>query len=360
MSIALYNAHQLAAENHDLEYFKNLLREYEEARLEEEAAKEAAKTAKVAKTPKKGKKSQETVDEADDEDVDMGDAEEAEKKPKATKKRKADDDTATPKRSESVKKPKIKLMTTPKANGTDTPKTKEKKAAKPKSTKKANGAAEPAAPSEPELDPETKRKNKEKEVLFLRHKLQKGLLTRDQQPKEEEMKMMSEYITKLEGYADLEVSIIRVTKINKVLKGILKLESIPKEEEFKFKERSSELLGKWNKILEKDTPNQAAAQANGTAAKEETNGDSKPEAETKSVEPAAKAEDAPKSEEAAPAADADVAMEDAPERDDAKLEVEEPKEASEEKVEVRMLSISRGIQLTPKQKTDSAEAEATA
>lgn len=340
MSIALYNAHQLAAENHDLEYFKNLLREFEEARLEEEAAKEAAKAAKVAKTPKKGKKSQETVDEADDEDVEMGDAEEAEKKPKATKKRKADDDTATPKRTESVKKPKIKLTTTPKANGTDTPKTREKKAAKPKSTKKVNGAAEPVAPAEPELDPETKRKNKEKEVLFLRHKLQKGLLTKDQQPKEEDMKMMSEYITKLEGYADLEVSIIRVTKINKVLKGLLKLESIPKEEEFKFKERSAELLGKWNKILEKDTPNQATPQANGTAAKEEEiNGDSKLEAETKSVEPGAKEEDAPKSEEAAPAADADVAMEDVPEKDDAKLEVEEPKEASEEEDEVRMLLI---------------------
>lgn len=93
MSLALYAAHQLAAENHDLDYFKNLLREFEEARIEEAAAQEAAKAAK-AKTPKKGKKSQETVDEADDEDVEMDDADAAEKKPKATKKRKADDDTA--------------------------------------------------------------------------------------------------------------------------------------------------------------------------------------------------------------------------------------------------------------------------
>lgn len=94
MSIALYAAHQLAAENHDLDYFKNLLREFEEARVEEAAAKEAAK---AAKTPKKGKKSKEITDEADDEDVEMADAEEAEKKPKATKKRKAgadDDDIA--------------------------------------------------------------------------------------------------------------------------------------------------------------------------------------------------------------------------------------------------------------------------
>lgn len=61
---------------------------------------------------------------------------------------------------------------------------------------------------------------------------------------------MSEFITKLEGYADLEVSIIRATKINKVLKAILKLAEIPKESEFQFKDRSKSLLEKWNKILE--------------------------------------------------------------------------------------------------------------
>src|SRR5450432_419900 len=115
----------------------------------------------------------------------------------------------------------------------------------------------------------------QKEILFLRHKLQKGLLTRDQQPKEEEMKGMSEYISKLEGYADLEVSIIRATKINKVLKAILKLSEIPKESEFQFKDRSRSLLEKWNKILE--SAEQPAASATPApveeaASKELTNG----------------------------------------------------------------------------------------
>jgi hypothetical protein len=98
----------------------------------------------------------------------------------------------------------------------------------------------------------------------LRHKLQKGLLTRDQEPREEEMKQMSEFVTKLEGYADLEVSIIRATKINKVLKAILKLNTIPKEDEFQFKPRSTALLDKWNKLLasEQGTP-VAATSANG-------------------------------------------------------------------------------------------------
>lgn len=85
------------------------------------------------------------------------------------------------------------------------------------------------------------------------------MLTRDQEPKEEEMKQMSEFVTKLEGYADLEVSIIRGTKINKVLKAILKLNHIPKEEEFKFKSRSQTLLDKWNKLLASEQGTPAAA-----------------------------------------------------------------------------------------------------
>lgn len=108
----------------------------------------------------------------------------------------------------------------------------------------------------------------------MRHKLQKGLLTRDQQPKEEEMKQMSEFISKLEGYADLEVSIIRATKINKVLKAILKLSEIPKETEFQFKDRSKTLLEKWNKILESAEQPSGAASTPGdeTSTKGLTNG----------------------------------------------------------------------------------------
>ena len=81
------------------------------------------------------------------------------------------------------------------------------------------------------------------------------------------MKQMSEYVLKLEGYADLEVSIIRATKINKVLKAILKLNTIPKEEDFRFKPRSQTLLDKWNKLLasEQGTPAAAPPTTNGAA-----------------------------------------------------------------------------------------------
>jgi len=86
-------------------------------------------------------------------------------------------------------------------------------------------------------------------VLFLRHKLQKGFLSRDQAPKEEEMKPMAEHFRALEGFKDLEVDMIRSTKIHKVLKAIIKLNSIPKDEEYRFKERSIEILDIWQKAM---------------------------------------------------------------------------------------------------------------
>jgi hypothetical protein len=99
------------------------------------------------------------------------------------------------------------------------------------------------------------------------------------------MKTMSDYVGKLEAFPDLEVSIIRATKINKVLKAILKLDSIPKEDEFKFKPRSQVLLDKWTQLLavdekpsgeaangvngSKDEPSKTSAEA---PAKAKTNG----------------------------------------------------------------------------------------
>jgi hypothetical protein len=103
-------------------------------------------------------------------------------------------------------------------------------------------------------------------VLYLRHKLQKGLLARDHPPRAEEMNTMADHLTVLEQYTDLEPEIIRGTKINKVLKVIMKLASIPREEEFKFKERCGVLLNIWSKALAADESNAAAAAAATAAA----------------------------------------------------------------------------------------------
>lgn len=112
--------------------------------------------------------------------------------------------------------------------------------------------------------------------MYLRHKLQRGLLTREQQPREDEMESMSSFITILENFHDLEVSIIRGTKINKVLKAILKLDSIPREEDFNFKKRSQALLDKWNKLLAGDGAAAPTGTANGVNGASESKDSSKP------------------------------------------------------------------------------------
>ncbi|ODQ67281.1 hypothetical protein NADFUDRAFT_49718 [Nadsonia fulvescens var. elongata DSM 6958] len=104
---------------------------------------------------------------------------------------------------------------------------------------------------------------KSKEVLMIRHKLQKGFLSKA--PEERDMEQLSEILTQLEYFNGLEVAIIRQTKINKVLKAIIRLpqESIPLEDQFKFKPRSMKLLGVWNGWFAEDT--RAAVPAPGTS-----------------------------------------------------------------------------------------------
>ncbi|KAI0972526.1 hypothetical protein F4678DRAFT_42285 [Xylaria arbuscula] len=299
----LQAAHLLAAEGHDLDYYKNVLREFEEQRL----AKAEAKKSKV-KTPKKSSKGADEDVDLDMEDAEDEVAEPTEKKPKS-KKRKAEDESNTPQRSDSVKKPKIKFTatSTPKtANGVQSPATKDSAKSTKAKTKSSKGGKEadnkkekePTAPKEPELTPEERRARKEAKILFLRHRLQRGLLPREGLPVPEEMKQVSDFLAKLETFPDLDVSIIRATKINKVLKAILKLESIPKEDEFRFKPRSQTLLDKWNILLASDGAPAAttgsSANANGVngtstiaarASKETANGvkegtaESKPESE---------------------------------------------------------------------------------
>jgi hypothetical protein len=80
----LWEAYKVAAENRDLAYFKNMLREHEERRLQleqEEAEREAKKAAKEAK-----KKVKEAADDVDMEDADGGEGVKASKSSKKRKK----------------------------------------------------------------------------------------------------------------------------------------------------------------------------------------------------------------------------------------------------------------------------------
>ncbi|KAH6997632.1 hypothetical protein BKA56DRAFT_4727 [Ilyonectria sp. MPI-CAGE-AT-0026] len=286
----LKEAFHLAAENNPIDHYKDILKKFQDEMIAQEEAKREA-----AATPKKSKKGKA---KAVEEDEDMADVDDIEEKPKS-KKRKAEEAVSTPQRPDSVKKPKIKLNTsTPKANGT--PKGKDESAAKTKTKSKKNGDKKAEAPKESKMTPEERRNRKEKEVLYLRHKLQRGLLARDLPPQESEMKQMSDYITILENFNDLEVSIIRTTKINKVLKAILKLESIPREDELHFKDRSQSLLDKWNKLMAGDSASTPTATngVNGKAEekKAEANGVKEDTEEPKKDEPEKTEASEPKSE----------------------------------------------------------------
>jgi hypothetical protein len=84
----------------------------------------------------------------------------------------------------------------------------------------------------------------------LRHKLQKGLLTKGQLPKEENIHEMSSYLGKLEGLGSPPGSAISNTKICKVLKSIKNLKEIPRDDELHIKKRAENLLDKWKPILD--------------------------------------------------------------------------------------------------------------
>ncbi|EWC48037.1 hypothetical protein DRE_02616 [Drechslerella stenobrocha 248] len=103
---------------------------------------------------------------------------------------------------------------------------------------------------------------KEKEVMYLRHKIQKALLTTDKVPTESEVVNIDHYFQKLESYPRLEVAIIKKTKINKVLKALLRLASIPFDDKYKFKDRTLKLLDEWNQLLAND-PEGSGAEPNG-------------------------------------------------------------------------------------------------
>lgn len=270
-------AFELAVEQHDLDHYKEVLDAHKQM-LEEDAAIKAA----AAATPKKSKKKGN-----DDDDVDMADS----VKSKA-KKRKAEDET--PQRSDSVKKPKIKLNTS-----TNTPKANNGSAAKDSSAKKMKQKKGDKKDA-PQDTPEERLARKQKEVLYLRYKLQRGLLSKDAPPKAEEMKSMAEYISMLENMPKLEAVVIKETRIYKVMKQIIKLSNIPHEEEYQFKSRSQKLLDGWNKTLASDES--SANGVNGakeSPAEEKTNGD-KTEATKEPKEPEKAADEAEKADSVQP------------------------------------------------------------
>ncbi|KAF4552614.1 PWWP domain-containing protein [Elsinoe fawcettii] len=251
MQPALKDAHRIASEGHDLEHFQSLLKQHEDEvkeieKLEREEAerKQAEKEEKAArKADKERRKSKAGDDDAMDVD---------EEKPSKKRKKEAESEGEGPK---PKKTPKVKLSAKdPKAEST--------KKSKPK--KKAEKVEEEDLPEPVRLE------RREKAIFYLRHRLQKGFLSNDTPPKEEEMETMDQFFKDLEQHTNLEGSIIRTTKIHKVLKNILRLENIPQDEKYDFKKRSQVMLDHWADALNAPADSKADA-------KPATNGDKKSE-----------------------------------------------------------------------------------
>ncbi|EEB96862.1 hypothetical protein MPER_03925 [Moniliophthora perniciosa FA553] len=89
------------------------------------------------------------------------------------------------------------------------------------------------------------------QVREWRHKLQKAFLSTKGPPKKSEMPAMNDLFTQIEQYGDrMTVEQLSYSKIVKVLRHITALDPtkdrIPRDEEFKFRERSTALVNKWN------------------------------------------------------------------------------------------------------------------
>ena len=144
---------------------------------------------------------------------------------------------------------------------------------------------------------------------------------------------MSDFLSELETYPDLEGSIIRTTKIHKVLRQMLKLPTIPLDEEFHFKTRSVDLLAKWNETLSND-PN------GGGAGDKDDEG--KPEASA--TAPATNGESSKEVEEQAEKAEAGDAV--------------APEEENEEKMEKKIGTTTEGEKEAEKPEEASATEQA--
>ncbi|OQV01520.1 PWWP domain-containing protein isoform 2 [Cladophialophora immunda] len=168
---ALLAAYKVAAEGHDLQFFKTMLDEHAAALQADIDAKEAREAEKVAKAEKKKKRKSEAKAEADDAEMEDADADvEPKKSSKKRKKEVDEDEDEDEKPAKTPKTTKIKLTTN------KTPKTEEKKpkekATKARSEKRKSRAAQEdeemadAVEPEPEekpLDPVEARKAREKE-----------------------------------------------------------------------------------------------------------------------------------------------------------------------------------------------------
>jgi hypothetical protein len=75
-------------------------------------------------------------------------------------------------------------------------------------------------------------------------------LSKDKNPKDEDLRAISSYLSQLEDSTDLQSDAIRETKIRRALMEVLELEIVPGRSEFNFRARFKRLLKRYNKAFE--------------------------------------------------------------------------------------------------------------
>jgi hypothetical protein len=174
-SKALWSAYQVAAEGHDLPWFKELLEEHENQRKAAEEASIAAEEARIAaeeeKKAKKEKKQKAKTDGDGDGEMKGAENDGGEKKKSSKKRKKEEGETDTPKvflfqyliiYDSNITQPKTKIVLKglkSAADEGDEPAPKKAKKSKPSTD---SSEEEKAKPVEPQLSEEEIRKRKEK------------------------------------------------------------------------------------------------------------------------------------------------------------------------------------------------------
>ncbi|KAK0639769.1 hypothetical protein B0T16DRAFT_395436 [Cercophora newfieldiana] len=114
------------------------------------------------------------------------------------------------------------------------------------------------------LSPE-KYERREKEILYLRHKIQKAVIpTGGGEIKAKDTKCVSNYLACLENMGHVEAAMLRTSKIHKVLKYIAQKvppDSIPGENEFQLIPRSRALWYLYLQVLAEDVDGTGIAAA---------------------------------------------------------------------------------------------------
>lgn len=144
--------------------------------------------------------------------------------------------------------------------------------------KRTNGRAPKQPIKKQKKDVQLTEEEKQRQVWLCRIKLQRSLIQRNQPvddtrelppPSDQELTTARLILFRLNGFP-MSVSLLKSTKIHKVLKCILKDDSLAYNDSFKLHERCDELLSKWDLLIQNVKFEKLGSPANGNGYPKDT------------------------------------------------------------------------------------------